>query len=316
MVPQLRADVLVTPGGDKPLPGRKGVAHRSTSSKFHFVWCAKLVGKSVLRNTSCVFWLLMVCGALFSFGSGSGPIAHITDMLGSTAAVTNSTGRMITSGLNAAADLTDAAASTIAGLKSGSLDVAKEAWHGVDIVNVSCSMEHGKLAADDARELNHWLKSRAGLRATRVPLPIVESLCVLVDGITIGRPHLGRSQQLLEYKAGYLEARLEARLLPSGFLAVQWQFKQVQYQLTWANPLWEMLEFDVAQERSAIAAHVFAALRDLTAVDLWVELTDSSVGTANLPRLLHARLQRAGRWGFVWIKSSINAVLDGVVTPY
>ena len=77
--------------------------------------------------------------------------------------------------------------------------------------------------------------SAAGLRRLRL-----ESLG---DAIAAAWPMKTESEE-----APRSVVRVEARLLPSGYIGCAWRWVRLTYNVSWATPLWGALELDPSQE--------------------------------------------------------------------
>ena len=69
----------------------------------------------------------------------------------------------------ATANLTEAVSSLVVSSTTSTLDLANEAWRGIDLVDIRAQAESGRLIIDDPAQLVEYLKSPAG--ASLLPVP-------------------------------------------------------------------------------------------------------------------------------------------------
>ena len=100
------------------------------------------------------------------------------------------------------------------------------------------------------------------------------------------------SREVLVSDTSWQAWTLTARFLPSGYIGAVITTIQVEYVVTWANPFWELCGLDPKRQVEQISASIRRVVGTLEAPPAAIlELSDSSLGTTNLPVLARAPVE-------------------------
>ena len=92
-----------------------------------------------------------------------GFVKEVSRTAAAVADVAEGTGALASSAAHAAANATVAVTTTAASLASSSLSLAKEAWIGVDLLNVTVNRSHGRIIASNMSEVGMWIRENPAL---------------------------------------------------------------------------------------------------------------------------------------------------------
>ena len=182
------------------------------------------------------------------------------------------------------------------------------------LANIELTLNTWTVVGDSVTVLSDWVASADGQLLTnfteterKTTLASLSHLGVAMLHIQINQAHLDVSQA----PAYYVRLHVQARLLPSGYLALHFKSYRSWFETKWANPLWEALEIPLSSEHQQISDLIVRLFERVTIKDQQAPLTDMLLATSALPRLVPAKLARWGRAGVL----AGQAVLDAVWTP-
>ena len=197
----------------------------------------------------------MICIMLTStlFSGQSGPIAHVTRMLSSAAQVSEAAGLAASTVLSAGTELTTVVTTAVLSITTTSLNIVQTSWHGVDLTNMAIAKVRGRVHVDGASVIDKWLHSPAGQAMTRCNEPtVISDWSNTVGSIGIYMPYAAVHHEVLLVTGRYYFSAIEATLLASGILQFDYDFINVTFQPQWANPAWQVFEFQWDHEYNQI----------------------------------------------------------------
>ena len=224
-------------------------------------------------------------------GEWSGPLGGVGKMVSSVAGVTDSAGKAAGAALDAGANLTSVAVEVAVAAAANTLKASEEAWRGVDLVGAALRSTEGEVAVEDAEQLRVWLGSTAGKAAVAAPDNFTAWTVEVMSGVGVSTPHVHSKRHAVEPLGSFEEWDVELRVLPSGYVAMQWRHVALSFRPQWANPLWESLSCPVESEAQQI---LDLAQRTVAAAGLSrprTPLIDENLATAGLPLVVSARLR-------------------------
>ena len=224
-------------------------------------------------------------------GEWSGPLGGVSKMVSSVAGVTDSAAGAAGAALDAGANLTSVAVEVAVAAAANTLRSTEEAWRGMDLVDAVLRSTEGEVAVEDAEQLRVWLDSAAGKAAVAAPDNFTAWAVEVMSGVGVSTPHVHSQRHVVEPLGSFEAWDVELRLLPSGYVAMQWRHVALSFRPQWANPLWESLCCPVESESQQI---LDLAQRTVAAAGMArprPPLADANLATAGLPLVVSARLR-------------------------
>jgi hypothetical protein len=151
-----------------------------------------------------------------------GPIRHISRILGATALVGETAAAAASAGIAATSDMAVSVTEAVVMAVSSTLSLSQEVWHGIDLLNVSLRQVRGKFAGDDGTIITTWLHSSDAAFIHRLPADLREHLASSARSVSISMPHFQIKDEFIQLDYRYVAFTVEARLLESGFIALQY----------------------------------------------------------------------------------------------
>ena len=161
------------------------------------------------------------------------------------AGVTSAAGNLADAGANVTVAVTDAALSTISLAHSA----AGEAWHGIDLLNVSIERDASTAVGRSSKELADWYAG--GMDAT-VPADHAAWFAAVVRRVSPIIPVVLDSRELLTIAGRFSRVRAHARLRADGTVASVFFIISANFTPQWTNPLWETIGFSVSSSAARI----------------------------------------------------------------
>ena len=254
--------LLHLPAGP-PKSVAKGKAKAAVSSSSQKVFSAR--ARSAFRwwskawkSCSSIIGLL----AVLAFWSGDeGPLTQVTSMLRSMANVTRAAGGAAVLLLETGTALTASANSAMVSVASSSLGAAQLAWHGVDVL--------------DVRFNTSWLLEGSAGRTTGAQQDTLDSWSAQAASVSLGVPALSSRKERFDAAGRYHVADAAISWELSGHIVLKYLITETSFRTQWANPVWELLEWNCSAEASQISNTIkgtLAAFNDTVPHELIVEL--------------------------------------------
>ena len=165
------------------------------------------------------------------------------------------------------------------------------------------------MAVDDATVFQKWLQAPFTQRVWPLPDNVIELSSLAAGAVGVASPHVRLAKTHAVLVGSFEQAAVEAMRLPSGYIAVSVVWLHAQYQVQWANPIWEALECDATAELEQINARLARTFADLpNMLPAEKPLSDAALGTGDLPVIVSARLKQWGRAFRLWGRGSVSTV--------
>ena len=161
----------------------------------------------------------------------------------------------------------------------------------------------GRIAAEDGDQLASWLNSFTGRATTRCsdsePLALWISLA---QSVSLSMPHVEATTQDFSVDGSLWQASGMAKLLQSGYVAIEFRFTSVTFTPRWANPLWDGLAVNVSTESDQILQSVQLFANSVAASNVsWGTLADENLATADIGYHISAKSKQL--WRCVYLAS-------------
>jgi hypothetical protein len=242
---------------------------------------------------SCLTLLTIVAIGASLVSGKNGPLMQVTRLLGAAATVSESTAGAASAAIMASADLGLAFSTIVVAATQSTLSFSQGVWHGVDLLNVSVRQASGTIAVDDSVVVAEWLRSDAGKTLAPVRPHIAEALRAAVHSISLSMPHVRHQEELLVPDGTYFAFAVEARLLASGYVGLQFGIWEANFTPQWVNPAWEALSWPFAPEALQITLELGVLFNSTPLANFtWPDLADASLATGSLPSMVSARMKR------------------------
>ena len=226
-----------------------------------WLWKVGVFSKSTWR---AALWMV----ALFALFGHSGPVSQLTRVLAAAAGLAETSSLAASSAVVAAANLTTVSSAMAVQLLGRGASTMHDFWQGVDLVNVSAQLEHGRLAGADGDEIAEWLFSEEGNHTFALAPATRSAVASAARATSLARPQVEQASQTLIGLTAYVVWQVGARLLPNAYVAIRWVQRRVSFQPRWSNPLWEALEHNLTSQSQQILAAVTDSLEALPAAGL------------------------------------------------
>ena len=272
------------------------------------------------RRWSCPFrWpklgpLLWFLGPIFLVTMFSEPslLKEMSRTAGAVANAAEGAGSLAGAVTHAAANATVAVTSTAAGIASTSLTLAREAWVGVDLLNVSANRSHGRVIADDLHVVKVWAGTHPSFANVELD---VDAVFGPAEALSPALPLAEWCDSFVDINGGrWIAWRVWTRRLHGGQLAVAFEVSTVMFTARWSNPLWEWLEVNPSDSSLEVLRVLSALLDTLPPVaEQDTSLTNAALGLSELPALPQALPEPPASRFRLWILAGILSMIAVVV---
>ena len=162
----------------------------------------------------------------------------------------------------AGANITVLAADVANHVTRGSLNLAAEMWAGVDLLNIQAYVATGHVFARSSEAFSNYLSEHAN----STNLTDDQRLFVASVAATVSRdvPAVTRSDSAVANNHSW-SAEVEARQLSDGYLCIFWVLVEFNYEVRWANPIWDVFGIDVQREHLRVLESVRGSLKSQVA---------------------------------------------------
>jgi len=234
---------------------------------------------------------------------------HVVRAAAAAAVLSEDIAAAVGAGAHLISNVTTGVTLAASSLGNGGLSFTHEAWSGVDLHNVSVTRSAGRLLADDPRYLRVFLDTVEGTELLGAPAPLaVDVGRRVLAAVAVSLPAVSKDLAGIDLAGGYFEYGATARVLSSGWIAFEWEFLNVTFELMWANPLWCMAEFDPSTEIEAIQGRLHSAIKGSFGRE--ARRNDTHAFTdADVPVLLFSRARRLLRWAEIRLYDAMQSFL-------
>ncbi len=217
--------------------------------------------------------VLMLC-----LGMLNGPAKDAGRVVAAAADTAEAAASFASSTLRAATTTTNTSAILISALGDAVLQLARDAWKGVDVINHECTGGTLYWFADDmdtiqvaAQQLidNKWFRACSSLWTYTNPIHDLLRLGVSMRNVSAQLVNLSSSNRMTVFDS-------KASLRADGSVAVGLSCRVCTFTCQWSNPLWESLDFDPSARSDEITSEILALMNLLR-----LEVVYPDDGTAN-----------------------------------
>lgn len=205
---------------------------------------------------------MLACAILF--GGHEGPVAQLARVLGAAASVSEAASLVMTQALNVTSTMGATATEVFLQVTSNGLSASANAWHGVELSNLSASRCAGLVVVDDDIVLHDWLLSpEAQTLLPCVDADLQDQLLAAAASVSVQVPSAQSSTERLNLTGAYVSQHVTGSLNSAGRIQVHFDRVTVTFIPLWANPVWEMFQFRLEAEREQIQRQLRQTLLDL-----------------------------------------------------
>jgi hypothetical protein len=223
----------------------------------------------------------------------NGPISHVSRMLGAAASLGESASTAAAAGITASSSLAATITEAAVSAATETMSISQGAWRGVDLLNLSLRQVHGRYAGEDGDLIADWLMTPAAAQVAALPVQIRSTLAATARAVSVSLPHVQAKHDHITVNQSYLAYTAEARLLPSGYVVLQFATWEANFSLQWVNPLWGFLDFAMDAESLQVTATLSTLFNSTPMSNLtWANLDDTQLATGILPQIYSARARR------------------------
>ena len=203
--------------------------------------------------------LLIVGAVLATVASRSdGPVYHVSRTLGAGADVAEGLAELALSAIASTGSLSQSMSTWAVDVLTLSRGWSQDLWEGVDLVNVVIEKRQGVIVADGPVPMAAWIVSPHGMHLHGGDEVFVESMLAAVQSIDKSIPFVRSSFVRMNVSAKYNSYLVEAAWTRSGHLLLKWIAAGANFDVVWANPLWDAVGLDPLTD----SALVFAVLEE------------------------------------------------------
>ena len=229
-----------------------------------------------MRRLACVF---VMYAAVMRAGWVSPLLGAVQSVARASEATTVAAGAIATAGANVTVSFANFAVEAV----GSSLTLSEELWRGIDLRHVNITRTIGRVAAPDSKLLSEWILDGAnGL----VMEGYNERMALAVANLSEARPVAETSSEFFSSDGSWEGWSISAKALPSGYVGAVITTLHAEFQVEWANPMWEALGVDPHREAERIAASIRRVVSTLEAPPpAALKISDASLGTSAMPVL-------------------------------
>ena len=272
------------PVGANPIPKRRA---RAPVVQKRRCTC-KGVWKLLHWSRHAMMWSLVLY--FLVGGKGSVILEPVGRMLSSTALVGESAANAVSQFISSGTQIATASGNAV----MASLDVARTAWRGVDLLSMNCTRTVGRVLAEDAYVLEFWLNSSHGQEVLRAKEPKAYDFWrALCRSLTWQMPFVTSKLDYLDVHGEFWAADAALSFTDDGYVAFEFQYDQVRFVPQWANPVWQWMDKDVTAEYQQVRDMIGDFISSVPATNAsWNELVPQSGRQASFLERLRCYVRR------------------------
>ena len=211
--------------------------------------------EKLLRRWAC---RVVLAGALLVLGPAVAPAT--SRVLEATAQAAEAVSAVVGTVAWTGANITATAGSWFTSSASLASGMAHATWAGIDILDVSATMQRAHIFTNDPESLERFLRTE-GSDVVAASSQHVENLLRLLRASGLSRPVVFGSWDNATLAHRFETLHVKVQLRASGLTVASWAAANISYKLQWANPLWDIWGSPPEAELMSIAER----LRELTA---------------------------------------------------
>jgi len=171
-----------------------------------------------------------------------GPVTQLTKMLGSAARITDEGSDMVVGLMRSTGEMSWAARTMVVDVLAATSGVAREAWDGVQLVNVTITRESGHFVADGPEVLERWILTPEAFALMSEDVELTRLSVAALHGVAFGLPSVMRSSSGSDHFSQYSYHELQAISTSRAQTVLTWTMVRANFTTQWANMLWDLLE--------------------------------------------------------------------------
>ena len=242
-------------------PSRAGPApYRATRRRPCLCWTRLCPSSAVSRCLCC----LALAGSAFIYSN-----ARLWPGIGVTAEVFGDRPEVVGNVAGAGANVTVQVAKLDADVLNTARNTADELRRGVDVLNITLRRTTGKIGGRSPDSLTLWVANRS-----HYPDIAVSYFADRLGSLSSCLPNVEGYNELVATNGSFVQMHIRGRLRADGTAAASIILLVADFDASWANPLWDMLGFNVQSEAPHIIEELKLALDKLGTVD--AEIIDIS----------------------------------------
>jgi hypothetical protein len=171
---------------------------------------------------------VLIVSGLFS--GERGVIAQVARIFGSLADMGESAAAFTSTAVEMGTVITSTMSLLAISVANSSSTMLSELWTGVDLLNVTLVVKHGKVAADDGSTIASWLNSSEDRRLVPATSDAMQFMCDTALSVGVAMPMVHMHDATLQVPHGnFVEIEAEARLIITGHVIMMFTFRQVHF---------------------------------------------------------------------------------------
>ena len=196
--------------------------------------------------------MLFVIGCSIYSGTES-TLGHVARAVGASADVTVAASDLAVQLLNSTTSGVALVSRLTWDVTASSLGAVEASWHGVDLLNVSVSRARGRIRAASPQAIAAWLNSSEGRRITTCTEDFAQRLWAdALWSLSHDIQDIEHSLDALEFHGSFSRVAFAAQWDPTGEASFKYEYAQVSFSPSWANPLWELLDLPLESEAQQV----------------------------------------------------------------
>jgi hypothetical protein len=128
----------------------------------------------------------------------------------------------------------------------GTLTLAREAWCGVDIHHARVQAQHGAWFMHRSLSMEAFVKLPIAAVLSNLPVIELHQLTRAIEGTTPYVPSMEQGLQDFVSNGSYYNFVYSVKLFNNHYRAITYQYANLTFEVSWANPLWDALEMDAS----------------------------------------------------------------------
>jgi len=171
-----------------------------------------------------------------------GPVTQLTKILGSAARITDEGSDMVVGLMRSTGEISWAARTMVVDVLAATSGVAREAWDGVQLANVTIMRENGYFVADGPEVLERWILTPEAFVLMAEDTELTTLGVAALRGVAFGLPSVMRSSSGSDHYSQYSYLEMQAISTSRAQTVLSWSRVRANYTTQWANMLWDLLE--------------------------------------------------------------------------
>ena len=174
----------------------------------------------------------------------------------SIASISNDLSKVASSGANATLALSDIAIQ----VSRTSASLAKEMWSGIDVEKVVANLQGAKFVIHRSLATQAFFASEAGQEICPLPEEAIKALTISINAVGPELPVVAKVSSFFNVSGAMRELSYRISWLAHHYVVVQVLLINISFNLEWANPCWNILDFDPTAQLPQVASRIRESL--------------------------------------------------------